>query len=178
MRTSIVLTLSGSDRTGIVEEVTGLLLGLGGNVESSRMARLGGEFAILTLVTLPAERLAELDRALQHLADQGYKLTTTRTEPSHAEKYRGWLPFRIEVHGADHEGIVHDISLDLARRGINIESAETGTSSAPISGTPLFAMSALVLVPPGLAETEWIAELAEVAHQSNVDIEVSIADRV
>ena len=64
MRSTIVFTLTGSDRVGIVEEVTGVLLGLGGNVETSRMARLGGEFAMLVLLTLAAEKLGELDGAL------------------------------------------------------------------------------------------------------------------
>ncbi len=53
MRTDIVFTLTGTDRIGIVEEVTGVLLGLEGNVETSRMVRLGGEFALLMLVSLP-----------------------------------------------------------------------------------------------------------------------------
>ena len=50
MQKTFVLTLTGPDRIGFVEKVTGLLLERGGNVETSRMARLGGEFAILMLV--------------------------------------------------------------------------------------------------------------------------------
>ena len=53
MRKNIVFTLTGTDRTGLVEEITKLLLDLGGNVETSRMARLGGEFAVLMLVSIP-----------------------------------------------------------------------------------------------------------------------------
>jgi len=56
MAKDIVLTLTGRDRVGIVEEVTGVLLGLGANVGTSRMTRLGGEFAILSLVSLPSSR--------------------------------------------------------------------------------------------------------------------------
>jgi glycine cleavage system transcriptional repressor len=50
MRNHLVYTLTGSDRIGIVEEVTKMLLDHGGNVETSRMVRLGGEFAMLMLV--------------------------------------------------------------------------------------------------------------------------------
>ena len=39
MRANIVLTLTGTDRIGLVDEVTGMLLDLGANVEDSRMAR-------------------------------------------------------------------------------------------------------------------------------------------
>ena len=76
MRSTIVFTLTGSDRVGIVEEVTGVLLGLGGNIETSRMARLGGEFAMLVLLSLPAEKVGELDGALAYLTEHGYKVTT------------------------------------------------------------------------------------------------------
>ena len=60
MRVNFVLTLTGPDRIGIVENVTGLLVARGGNVEVSRMARLGGEFAILMLVSIPVEHVADL----------------------------------------------------------------------------------------------------------------------
>jgi len=173
MRTNIVFTLTGPDRIGIVEAVTGLLLAHGGNVETSRMARLGGEFAMLMLVTVPSGRLAALDSALEKLADRGYKVTTGRTDRTWAESHRGWLPFQIEVQGADHEGIVHQIAAYLSERGINIESMDTGTTRAPVSGTPLFFMTALVAVPPEVAGRDWVSALENAGHGLNVDIRVS-----
>ena len=74
--------------------------------------------------------------------------------------------------GADHEGIVHEIAQGLSGQGISIESMETGVAEAPVSGTPLFSMTALVVVPPHLGESEWIGVLAEAGNQANVDIEV------
>ena len=172
MRTDIVVTLTGTDRVGIVEEVTAAVLKLEGNVETSRMVRLGGEFALLMLVSLPAERLAELDGAVSALAAQGFQVTTSptqRTEPQHG----GWLPYQVSVTGADHEGIIHEIAQGLSQLGINIESMDTGTAEAPVTGSPLFSMTALVLVPSTLSEDEWMAALAEAGDQANVDIEVS-----
>ncbi|HEY6873647.1 MAG TPA: ACT domain-containing protein [Geobacteraceae bacterium] len=173
MRTNIVFTLTGPDRVGIVESVTRLLLDHGGNVESSRMARLGGEFAMLMLVSLPPEQLSGLDRAVEGLTAQGYKVTTSRTAPGHAEPPPGWLPFQIGVEGADHEGIVHEVARYLSERGINIESMETGVTPAPLSGTPLFTMTALVAVPPALADQGWQAALEEVGNRLNVEITVT-----
>jgi glycine cleavage system transcriptional repressor len=172
MRTNIVLTLTGKDRVGIVEEVTHLLLGLDGNVETSRMARLGGEFAILMLVSLPSEKLPRVEKDMALLAAQGYKVTTSRTEPARARAHPGWLPYQIDVHGADHEGIIHEIAHSLSQRGISIESMETGTQPAPLSGSPLFMMTALVVVPPALADQRWEAALEEAARRLNVEIKV------
>lgn len=175
MTSSIVLTLTGPDRVGVVESVTQALLRLGGNVESSRMARLGGEFAILMLVTMPPEKSAQLAHAFEGLASEGYKLTVSETSAP-ADRFAGWLTYRVEVTGADHEGIIYDIASGLAARGITIESAETGTTSAPTTGVTLFTMSAVVLVPPQLHEEDWMNALAEAGADANVDIEVSIAE--
>jgi glycine cleavage system transcriptional repressor len=87
----------------------------------------------------------------------------------------GWLPYQVSVTGADHEGIIHEIASGLSQRGITIESMDTGTAEAPVSGTTLFSMTALVLVPSHLPEDDWISALAEAGDQANVDIEVSAA---
>ena len=145
MQKSFVLTVTGPDRIGIVERVTGLLLGQGGNVETSRMARLGGEFAILMLVSMPEDRIAGLDGDLALLADDGYKVTTTPTDRLATGRRPDWLPYRIEIEGADHEGIIHEVARYLSGRGINIESVDSETTLAPVSGSPLFAMKAQVV---------------------------------
>jgi glycine cleavage system transcriptional repressor len=173
MRTNVVFTLTGADRIGPVDDITELLLGLDGNVETSRMARLGGAFAVLMLVSLPAEQLGRLEQAVQSLAAEGYKVTVSQTEQSRAEARQVWQPYKIEVEGADHEGIIHEIAHHLSQRGINIESMDTGTKPAPISGTPLFTMTALVAVPPSLVGEDWEAKLDEVGRHLNVEIRVS-----
>jgi glycine cleavage system transcriptional repressor len=173
MSTSIVLTLTGKDRVGIVEELTHLLFNLGGNVDTSRMARLGGEFAVLMLVTLPIEQLPQLDEALKGLVGQGYKLTTQPTDTQPAENLSVWTPYKINVVGADHEGIIYEITQALARHGITVESLETGTRPAPITGSPLFSMTAVVLTPPELKAPDWQTELEEIGERLNVEISVT-----
>jgi glycine cleavage system transcriptional repressor len=177
MTTNIVFTLSGPDRVGLVEEVTRVMLELDGNVETSRAVRLGGEFAILMLVTLPSEKVANLDAEFLHFTSSGYRITFGETEDTYEAAHRGWLPYRIEVRGADHEGIIHEIAHGLSQRGINIESMDTGTTAASVSGAPLFYMTALVAVPPELPESEWLAELQDAATQANVDINVTPAEK-
>ncbi len=173
MRTTIVFTLTGTDRVGIVDEVTRLLLESGGNIETSRMARLGGEFAILVLLSLPTERLDALEKAIPHLIAEGYRITTTRTEQRQTEPRNGWLPFQVDLRGADHEGIIHEIAHTLSGCGITIESMDTGTARAPINGMPLFMMSAAVIVPPGLPGRDWEEELNDAGERLGVEIRVT-----
>jgi glycine cleavage system transcriptional repressor len=175
MRSNIVLSMTGTDRVGIVEEVTTVLLDLGGNVETSRMARLGGEFAMLMLVSFSAEKEGGLQAALEHLESKGFKVSTSATNESYASARSGWRTYRLLVDGADHEGIVHDIAAGLASSGINIESMDTMVVPAPVSGALLFSMRAVIVAPPDLEEFEWLTALEDACRQSNVDVRVSPA---
>ena len=175
MRTDLVFTLTGTDRVGLVEEVTGVLLGAGGNVETSRMARLGGEFAMLVLVSLPADKVQAVEGALAHLIAQGYRVSFAETSPDAASELAEWTPYRVSVHGADHEGIVHEVARSLSHLGITIESMETGVSAAPVSGLTLFDMVALMLVPPAVDDTQWATALSDAGRDANVDVEVERA---
>ncbi|MBN1312795.1 MAG: transcriptional regulator [Anaerolineae bacterium] len=177
MRTNIVLTLTGTDRVGIVHDITELLLSLSGNVEASHMARLGGEFAMLMLVSIPSEQLANLDEATGVLAAQGYKVTTTRTTRPHTEICPDGSCYQIEVRGADHQGVLNQVAHYLSQRGINIETLEGKTARAPISGTPLFSLVAHVVVPPSLPEQDWMTGLEDIGQHLNVDIAVSAAEK-
>lgn len=174
MQADIVLTFTGHDRVGIVESVTEILVKHGGNVQSSRMARLGGEFAMLMLVSLPEPALDSLEPGFNPLRNEGYQILLLRTADNHAEKYKGWLPYEIEVLGADHEGIIYEIASHLSKQGINIETMDTGTIRAPMSGTPLFTMKAIVLVSPQLPFNKWRAALDEIGDRLNVNIEVGM----
>jgi glycine cleavage system transcriptional repressor len=174
MNKNIVLTLTGHDRIGLIEEVTNVLVKYGGNVETSRMARLGGEFAMLALVSLEEKDLAAFEKEILALREEGFQVILVGTEDDHQKKYAGWLPYQIEVLGADHEGIIHEIAHHLAELGINIEDVETTTAPAPMSGTPLFTMHAIVLVPPDLSFHQWSDALEEVGNKLNVTVDVAL----
>jgi len=174
MTKSVVLTLTGHDRIGIVEEVTNLFVKHGGNVENSRMTRLGGEFAMLALVKLNDAQEPALESDLQKLRNDGFQVALLLTEDDHPKKYAGWLPYEIEVLGADHEGIIHEIAHHLAQQGINIEDMETVTAPAPMSGAPLFTMRATVLVPPQIPFHKWSDALEAIGDKLNVSISVAV----
>jgi glycine cleavage system transcriptional repressor len=172
MRTAIVVTLTGPDRVGIVEEVTAGLLAIDGNVETSRMMRLGGEFAIIMLATVPDGVVGRVEAAFEPLASQGYRVACSATAGADAAAHAGWRGYRIDVTGADHEGIVHEIAAGLSGSGVTIESMETTTTKAPMSAMTLFAMSAEVLVPPAVDEVSWMASVLAAGEAADVDVSV------
>ncbi len=171
MARNFVLTVTGPDRVGIVEDVTRAVLAAGGNVETSRMARLGGEFAALMLVTVPDARADALEADFQPLVGKGCRvaIVPAKSEPDAA--MADWAPFHVEVDGADHEGIIHEVASHLAARGISIEEMDSESAPAPTSGAPLFSMRALVLVPPDVDDS-WAEGLREIGWRLNLEIEI------
>lgn len=172
MMKNLVLTLTGHDRIGLVEMVTKLVLDNGGNVDSSKMARLGGEFAILMLVSVPSPRFDELNNGINGLQSEGFKVTTCETSNEDPQKFAGWFPYQVLVKGADHEGIIHQITRSLVEYGANIETMDTNMVKAPMSGTPLFMMTAIILVPPDLSYGKLQDEMVTIGDDMNVDIDV------
>ena len=173
MPKNIVLTLTGRDKIGIVDSVTSVIVKRSGNVNASRMTRLGGEFAMLMLIALSDKEFGGLDQDFQSMRSEGYQITLMQTEDD-PKKYAGWLPYEIEVTGADHEGIIHEISHHLASQGINIENMDTSSAPAPMSGTPLFTMQGVVVVPPQLNFNMWSNALEEIGDKLNVSVKVGV----
>ena len=50
---------------------------------------------------------------------------------------------------------------------------DSETTPAPISGSPLFTMTARVVVPPARLGPDWEAGLEEIGNQRNLEISVS-----
>jgi glycine cleavage system transcriptional repressor len=123
-RKQLVLTASGPDRVGIVEKMTELLLQFDGNVESSRMMRLGGDFAMLMFITAPAAKIEELRDALSEFHYASFDVHTRLSEFSEPEENSA-IPCAITVLGADHMGIIHQISRYLSEQGLNLETVTT-----------------------------------------------------
>jgi glycine cleavage system transcriptional repressor len=84
--------------------------------------------------------------------------------------YPGYLLYDLEVAGADHQGIIHGISEFLAGKGVNIAESKTSTYNSPVSGTPLFSMTALLQVPPNLSAEDLRQSLTDLGDAQSVDI--------
>ena len=171
MRKQLVLTASGRDQVGIVDEMTELLLKWEGNVESSRMVRLGGDFAMLMFVSAPVDKIEGLRAALAEVHYAKYDIHTRLSEVETAEESAA-IPCAITVLGADHMGIVHQVARYLSEQGINMETMTTEVVAAPMSGTPLFTMSAVVRVPPQLEIADLREALEFIAGELGVEAKV------
>jgi glycine cleavage system regulatory protein len=172
MKSILVVTLTCADRPGIVDEITEVISAHAANWEESRMAHLGGEFAGIVKISVPAERADALTAALRALESNGIAVVVKATQAPPVETSEGHAICEIQLTGADHEGIVHAVSHFLASQGINVEAMETQVVPAPITATPLFQMHAQIKVPQRLSQGELSSGLDHLAHELGVDIEV------
>jgi len=170
MKTTLVLTLIGPDRTGLVESVARVVAEHGGNWLESRLCRLGGEFAGIVRVEVPSERKTALLAALPALP--GLQVVVQAGQAAAPADTRALR--RLEIVGSDRPGIVRDITSALARAQVNVEEFASEIVSAPMSGEPLFQATARLRLPAGCNLVALKTELEKIAADLLVD--VSFAD--
>ena len=64
---NLVVTAIGPDKRGTVEKITDVMVEHHANIEESKMQRLGGEFAVIMLLSLPSENLDKITVGLDNL---------------------------------------------------------------------------------------------------------------
>lgn len=171
MAAYLVISAIGQDRPGIVDEVSAFILAHQCNVEDSRMAVLGGDFALIMLVSGPQTDLQILRDHLPELQRKSALTVVSREARSpSAPKALPAVPYSLTAVGMDHTGIVHNIAHLLAGMNINVESAETSTSRSPETGPPIFSMNMKLTIPADLSPTQVRAKLQELGQELNVDI--------
>jgi glycine cleavage system regulatory protein len=173
MMTSIVLTVIGQDKPGLVSAISQRITAAGGNWLDSRMASLAGQFAGLLLVSAPREKAEALIASLQALEEQGLRLVIERGISDVAAAAGRTL--KLELTGHDRPGIVRDISDTLARQKVNIEEMTTAFYNGSFSGEDMFEMRATLRAPAQLTDAALRQALENLANNLMVDISLDAA---
>jgi glycine cleavage system regulatory protein len=164
---SLVVTVVGPDRPGLVSRLSECGRSHGASWEESRMASLAGQFAGIVHFVVPSERAAALTDALQALQSSGLSVVVAAgTTPVPA----AGRTLKLELVGQDRPGIVRDISRALADLGVSIEELETELSSAAMSGEHLFNAKAVLVVPPDVRTAQLRSVLEALANELMVDV--------
>lgn len=166
MQIPLVMTIIGPDRTGLVEAVARAVATHGGNWLESRMCRLGGEFAGILRIEVPAEKKAPLLDALQKISGLTVTIHSVETKISPANTRQT----KMEIIGQDRPGIVHEISTALARAGVNVEEFSSEVVSGAMSGETLFKASARLQLPGNCDLAALKQEVEKIAADLLVDV--------
>lgn len=146
MKKHFVISAIGKDRPGIVNDLSKVVLDSGCNIEDSRMTVLGGEFALILLISGPWNAVAKLESLVPSLQSR-LELTVAAKYTEERQTRPNMVPYLVDVVSMDHPGIVHEVANFFASRDINIEEMGTWTYPAAHTGTPMFSMSLTVSIP-------------------------------
>ena len=93
MRVSLVMTVIGDDRPGLVESVSQVVAAHGGSWQESHMARLAGKFAGILRAEVPEDKVDALEAELRELASGGIHIIV---EPGYEEVLSEARSLRLE----------------------------------------------------------------------------------
>lgn len=164
----LVISAVGEDRAGIVNAFSRAVLDYQCNIEDSRMTVLGGEFALILLISGKWNAVAKLEAAMPEL-ERKLKLTLIVKHTQARERAANLMPYVVDVVALDHPGIVHEVAQFFSSREINIEELSTSAYAAAHTGTPMFALTMTVSVPAHLHIGQLRNEFTDFCDQLNLD---------
>ena len=145
MNTNIILSVIGPDKSGIVSDISKIVKNYSGNIEKSRMVRLGNFFTIMVLITINENNIDSLNKEFNNYSD--YQISIHKLKNNLKDDDLGSNTHTIHLNGFDNEGLVYRMTTELAKLDINIEELETSITNAPMSGLTLFSLEAKISHP-------------------------------
>ena len=169
------VTIIGKDRPGIVADTSEVLFTLGCNVEDSSCTMLGGEFAMILIVSHPkpfSKKNLEAEFAAKNTGTglSAFIRTLKDDEVCYREP-EGELCL-VSVYGSDKPGIVYRITRELADRGVNITDLNTKLIGSP--SEPVYVLMLEAALPQGMSVEDATDLLANLKKELSVEISVRL----
>ena len=142
----LVLSAIGNDQPGLVNKLSQMIVERKGNITSSRMMAMGGEFALMLMIEGNETTINDIQTKLPKVESLlGLTITSRKTQLDHSQSAR--IPYSVEVVSMDHPGIVQQVADFFSSHMANIEEMNTDTYAAAHTGTPMFALYMVVGLP-------------------------------
>ena len=177
MTKHLVISALGSDQPGIVNKLSTLILDQHCNIADSRMAVLGGEFAIILLANGNPTRIKQLEQQLK-TEQQSLGLTITcRHTHDKKDSERTQRPYTVEAVALDHPGIVQRLAGFFADRNLNIENLNTSSYPAAHTGTAMFRLQMHINTPSDTDIAALREQFIEFCEEMSIDASIE-ADNI
>ena len=168
MEQLMVISAIGGDRTGVVRDLTRVILDCGGSVKESRMTALGAEFAAQLLVSGNWHAVSRMEQELARFGEtNSLTIQLKRTEIKQLK--RELLPYAIDVVCIDQPGIIHNLASFFAERNIELGEVTTRSYPAANTGAPMFSVQMFVNIPASLHISRLREEFMDFCDQLNLD---------
>jgi len=177
MKKWFALSAIGRDRPGIVADLAELIYDCDCNLEDSSMTILGGEFAVLLLLSGQGEEVERrLSTACKRL--EWEKRLTVFFRPLEGEPTQYGAGARVtsydlQATGIDKAGIVARVARCLADHAINITHMETHSRPEPGSGTAIYTMHIEMAAPEQVKIPAVREQLERIADELHIHIDLA-----
>lgn len=168
MLKSIVITLIGDDRPGIVEAISKIIVNHQGEWVESRLVNLSGKFAGVLRANIPEEECDAFSADIKS-GIKGLNITIEEAQVDVAEKGKC---YKLELVGQDRPGIIHRISSALVENGATVDEMESEVVDASMSGEKLFKANIILCLAKGYSIDDLSEVLEDLANELIVDIEL------
>ncbi len=170
----LVISAIGSDRPGIVNALSELIVQNNGNIDDSRMTVLGGEFAIILLISAAQSDLENIEQVIKQQAEAlELNIISKQTSNQSIDSASGnKVPYIVEVLAMDNPGIVYKLADFFSSRDINIQSLQTDRYPAPHTGTPMFAIEMVITIPQSIIINDLREDFLDLCDDMNLDASI------
>jgi glycine cleavage system regulatory protein len=165
---SMIFTLVGKDKPGLLGSVSQTVFKLGGNWLSSNFSHMAGHFAGFVEVHIPDDKQQELVDTLSKHPHLQIHLVSGESPAEQSQQTAN-----INIMGNDKPGIVQELSTVLNQFNINIVKFNSSCGSAPNWGGLLFTANTTISIPDGFDLDTLREALEEIANDLVVDIELA-----
>jgi glycine cleavage system transcriptional repressor len=167
------VTIISKDRPGIVADTTEVLYRLGCNIEDSSCTMLGGDFAMILIVShekpFSKARLVDEYKALHERTGLAIHVRSLSGDEICPVKEEGELCL-VSVYGSDQPGIVYRVTRALADHRVNITDLNTRLIGTPEE--PVYVLMLEAILPPPMTVEEAESLLESLKKELAVEIAV------
>jgi len=164
----LAISCIGSDRPGLVNDLTQVILDSRSSIIDSRMTVLGEDFAMIMLISGNWDAIAKLESALEALQEsKGLTIVARRSEQRATASSA--MPYAVDAVAVDAPGVLHSLAGFFSARKINIEDLITNCYSAPHTGTQMFSIRITVAVPASMHISGLREEFFGFCDEMNID---------
>lgn len=168
LTTSLVVTIVGRDRPGLVRHLSDCTHGFSVNWADSRMNHFAGQFAGMVHFQVSPEHADAFIEALHKLEAEGLQVKVARNDAPPIAAGKRML--KLELEGPDRPGIVRLLSTSLAERGVSIEDLHTEIVNKAEAEHHVFKVRALLVVPASLGDDALRGMLESLASELMLDV--------
>ena len=160
----LFLNTYGTDKPGLISDISNLIYSVNGNIIESKMVRLENIFTIVMSFEIPAENKSIFDHKIKSINDLHTTIDTLDSFIKNSD-YREYM-FSLEC--LDSEGIISHFTTFFRTQNINVNEMNTTTTNAPITGSILFNLDAVISISKSINKDELRNSLNILSEKYNV----------